>query len=590
MIELAAVREELGRQALLLRSLPRGRRSQEEWAAEVAQWQAVVNAASAGLAAAVARTVAFEESWQEDGTCAVLEVPVGRGDEDGVSVVAGRLGCTEQAACGRVEAAAILVGDLPEVFEAMAAGTVDDYRARRVATELVEASPAARRAVSAALAARPGLLGAPADAAHPEPVMAASAPRLAEQARRTLCRIDATLLRARAERARAARGLTRGLGEPGMEHWRLDLPAELAGPLWAALDVPAQRLVREGGADTIAQARLDALLALTHGRLVGRFDVVLTVPSAGERGDSVRAVAARVASRLLAAGRSQVEVGGLAAGRTAVQAEWLAELVLAGRLGAGDDGAATRPLPPDRPDLPPAAGVRLRLAECDPVTGALGRPLTGPAVGRSESYRPSAEVVAFVRARDRRCRFPGCQVAARFCDLDHVSPWPHGPTEPANLVCLCRRHHRTKQRHRWRARLDDDGFLHWTDPTGLVRSTAPADQCDATLPAGLVPVAGPAPVEVLPTDPDLVRADRLAAAERDRASLLEDALVHHVVRAGGPVPGHVLDAVPERRRRQARRRAGGCARVDVHLARQPLRVVPDGGEWREPSLHPEPPF
>jgi hypothetical protein len=92
------------------------------------------------------------------------------------------------------------------------------------------------------------------------------------------------------------------------------------------------------------------------------------------------------------------------------------------------------------------------------------------------AYRPSARLAAFVRARDGRCRFPGCSVAARFCDLDHVIPWPAGPTSAANLVCLCRRHHRTKQRPGWRTALDPDGTYSVTDPTGRTRATDPPDQ------------------------------------------------------------------------------------------------------------------
>ena len=53
--------------------------------------------------------------------------------------------------------------------------------------------------------------------------------------------------------------------------------------------------------------------------------------------------------------------------------------------------------------------------------------------------------MSFVRTRDQHCRFPGCAVRARYCDLDHVVPWPSGPTAPRNLICLCRRHHRVKQ-------------------------------------------------------------------------------------------------------------------------------------------------
>jgi len=46
-----------------------------------------------------------------------------------------------------------------------------------------------------------------------------------------------------------------------------------------------------------------------------------------------------------------------------------------------------------------------------------------------------------VRARDGTCRMPGLHDPAHRCQLDHVTPFPHGPTEPANLACLCTTHH-----------------------------------------------------------------------------------------------------------------------------------------------------
>lgn len=84
-------------------------------------------------------------------------------------------------------------------------------------------------------------------------------------------------------------------------------------------------------------------------------------------------------------------------------------------------------------------------------------------------------MIEFVKARDGQCRFPGCAISARFCDVDHVVPWPVGATDPTNLVCLCRRHHRIKQGPRWRSRLDADGTLVWTDPTGRQSTTMPLD-------------------------------------------------------------------------------------------------------------------
>lgn len=94
----------------------------------------------------------------------------------------------------------------------------------------------------------------------------------------------------------------------------------------------------------------------------------------------------------------------------------------------------------------------------DPVTGSV------LAVDR---YRPSAEMRRYLRARDRRCRFPGCRMLARLCDGDHtVDHALGGPTEVGNLSDLCRRHHVTKHCTSWKVRQLGGGNLEWTSPTG----------------------------------------------------------------------------------------------------------------------------
>jgi hypothetical protein len=131
---------------------------------------------------------------------------------------------------------------------------------------------------------------------------------------------------------------------------------------------------------------------------------------------------------------------------------------------------------------------RPRIAVTDALTGALlvltdarelrasaaaGRGLGPP--GASPGYRPGAALDRFTRARDRRCRFPGCRRRVpRGGELDHVEPWPAGPTAAANLTGFCTAHHRGKhQAPGWQFDLASDGTLTVTTPTGLTATTAP---------------------------------------------------------------------------------------------------------------------
>jgi hypothetical protein len=104
----------------------------------------------------------------------------------------------------------------------------------------------------------------------------------------------------------------------------------------------------------------------------------------------------------------------------------------------------------------------------------LTHPVTGTVLA-VDRYRPSDHLKRVLRVRDEHCRFPGCRMPTRRCDIDHTIAAEHdGPTELGNLAHLCRRHHTLKHHSAWRVRQSPDGVLHWTSPTGRSYPDHPA--------------------------------------------------------------------------------------------------------------------
>jgi len=86
----------------------------------------------------------------------------------------------------------------------------------------------------------------------------------------------------------------------------------------------------------------------------------------------------------------------------------------------------------------------LRRLACDAsVTRVVLSPRSEPIdVGRKTPVVTPA-IRRAVIARDRHCRFPSCDRPQSWCDAHHVVHWADGgETSVANLVLLCRRHHR----------------------------------------------------------------------------------------------------------------------------------------------------
>ncbi|GAA4457465.1 HNH endonuclease signature motif containing protein [Phytohabitans houttuyneae] len=88
--------------------------------------------------------------------------------------------------------------------------------------------------------------------------------------------------------------------------------------------------------------------------------------------------------------------------------------------------------------------------------------------------RPPAGEAAFVRARDRTCRTPGCRTPAHRCDLDHTRAWEDGgPTTPANLGVLCRHCHGYKHSDGVCVTQPTPGTFVWRTRLGHTYTTGP---------------------------------------------------------------------------------------------------------------------
>ena len=143
------------------------------------------------------------------------------------------------------------------------------------------------------------------------------------------------------------------------------------------------------------------------------------------------------------------------------------------------DGAGWLPKYLTKAWLSRAATVRL---SSDSVTGG---------------YVPTEAQKARVRGRDGQCRFPGCDVPAHRCQIDHVVDYDPthttkgdgddsgdgagdgggyglGVTATWNLQCLCQRHHNLKTSRHWRAVMHADGSVTWVDHSGHVFATTVA--------------------------------------------------------------------------------------------------------------------
>ncbi|MGN7199795.1 HNH endonuclease [Arthrobacter sp. SAFR-044] len=88
-------------------------------------------------------------------------------------------------------------------------------------------------------------------------------------------------------------------------------------------------------------------------------------------------------------------------------------------------------------------------------------------IGR-KNYRLTEAIKRWIRMRDGKCTFPGCNNKTSDNETDHLTPWEHGgTTNVTNLAQLCPKHHLLKHHSRWTPDpATENNPPGWTSPTG----------------------------------------------------------------------------------------------------------------------------
>jgi hypothetical protein len=385
--------------------------------------------------------------------------------EFAVDEVAAALRLSRPAAGARLHVAVELTR-LPAVAAALGEGVLDVPKVRAVVDAVAVLDPVVAVAVSQRVLPR----------ADRQTVG-----QLRASLSRAVLAADPAAAELRHERAVAGRAVTLQPARDGMaEIWAL-LPADAAVAVYGRLDALARRDQRDDR--TLDARRADAFVVSVLADLAvpetpaARMSAEPSAEPSGQgaagppvaadwRSGVAAGPPASVAGGCVAHGIRRVGVG-RAPGPVAATVHVTVPAATA--LGLGNQPgelAGYGPVP---------ASMARRLAETaswrkvtvDGTTGAVTE------IGRTP-YTPSAALGDLVRIRDATCRFPGCRHPARRCDLDHVVPWPDGPTTAGNLAALCRHHHRLKHQTRWTVRAGPGGDLLWTSPAGQRYPTSPA--------------------------------------------------------------------------------------------------------------------
>jgi hypothetical protein len=388
--------------------------------------------------------------------------------------VAFALTWTRTAAALRLEQARQLLEDLPRVWKALRAGELDVPKVLLICelASWLEDSATARAVVDRVLDRAAGL----------------TTGQLRARLRRLVLAVDPDAARRRCATAVATRRVeVLDNHDSTGELWGRSLPPQDAAAAWERLTAIARAAKSAGDVRSIDQLRADALLDLLVGEGVAVGD-----PVGCHEAGLAPPVAPGSATDGQASGSGAMPAPRRGVVELQVPLTTLLDLTqLPGDLNGFGPVVAdiARQVAAQHHDGTWRFSVYNEIGHllCHGTTAA--RPAIGDVgrgdVGRGDGgrgdpvrntagRRPTAEVAALVRARNRTCVAPGCRQPSRTCDLDHTVDWARGGASDAdNLGPQCRLHHRFKHGSGAHVTQIDPGVFVWWTPRGLQYLTTP---------------------------------------------------------------------------------------------------------------------
>ncbi|MET3949597.1 DUF222 domain-containing protein [Arthrobacter sp. UYEF36] len=409
-----------------------------------------------------------------------------------VAEVAGVLTVGEHAAGALLGESQALTTSLPLTLGALQAGTISWAHARIMVDEASNLDPAGAAALEAHFL----------DPSEPNPARGCPAGdlvpgRFRAKARAWRERHHPVSIEKRHTRCAADRRVEYCPDRDGMAWLSAYLPADTAAGIWERTTAAARALQGPEEPRTLTQLRADIAATLL---LTSNTTGATTGTSGGPADSAIAGGGTGTDGGNSADGGG---CGGACGGVPVPRAQVLVTVPVLSLLGAGEEPATLDGYGP----IPPSMARRL-VAD---GAGSFYRVLTDPRdgapleIGRT-SYRLTKAMRHWLRLRDGKCPFPGCNNHSLDNDADHLLAWADGGTTGiSNLGQPCHKHHRLKHGSGWTpSGASNHSPPGWTSPSGRHYPSEQQDWEPPDWPPGIPAtdtLPDPGLDESLPADP-----------------------------------------------------------------------------------------